>query len=123
MEKSVPFQTDLPSEVSEALPNLLNVSKSEATAPAPNADAAPRASFIMASPPSLLNKAQARGERLGAGFGTLNGDDFARADAFVGAIERGAREAQAKNDYAQAVSESSDALRELGFWGVDREEW
>jgi hypothetical protein len=78
---------------------------------------------VYVSPPSLLNKTKSRGERLGASFATLNGDDFARADAFVGAIERGAREAQAQNDYAQAIAESPDALRSFGFWGVDREEW
>jgi hypothetical protein len=122
MEKSVPFQTDLPSEVSEALPNLLNVSRSEATAPAPKSDA-PRSAIVYASPPSLLNKTKSRGERLGASFATLNGADFARADAFVATIERGVREARAQDMHAQNVAEDPEALRDMGFWGVDREDW
>jgi hypothetical protein len=123
MEKSLPLQSELPNEALARLPNSLKRSASEATAPAPKSDAAPRASFIMASPPSLLNKAKARGAKLGAGFATLNSDDFARADSFVGAIECGAREVRAQDDYAQSVAESPDALRSLGFWGIDREEW
>jgi hypothetical protein len=71
----------------------------------------------------LLNKARSRGAKLGAGFATLNSDDFARADSFVGAIETGLRNVAAEDAHAQAVSESPDALRELGFWGVDREDW
>lgn len=122
MEKSLPLQTDLPSEVLEALPNLRNVSKSEATAPASKSDA-PRSTVVCASPPSLMNKTRARGEKLGAGFATLNSDDFARADAFVGAIERGEREARAQTAHAQAVAEDPEALRALGFYGVDPDDF
>jgi hypothetical protein len=96
---------------------------SEATAPTPKSDAATQTSVFKASPPSLLNKAQARGAKLGAGFATLNSDDFARADAIVGAIERGAREARAQDDYAQMVAESPEVLRSMGFFGIDRDDF
>jgi hypothetical protein len=73
----------------------------------------------MASPPSLLNKAQARGAKLGAGFATLNSDDFARADSFVHVIERAQLNARAQDAHAQAVADDPEALRAMGFYGVD----
>jgi hypothetical protein len=71
----------------------------------------------------FANKARTRGENLGSAFATSNAGDFARADAFVGAIERGARAAAAQDAQAHAVAEDPEALRNMGFWGVDRDDF
>jgi hypothetical protein len=71
----------------------------------------------------LLNKARSRGGKLGAGFATLNSDDFARADSFVGAIETGLRNAATEDARAQAIAESPEMLRDMGFWGIDRDDF
>jgi hypothetical protein len=120
MKKPLPFHSDVPNEASARLPTSLTPSASVASAPKSDT---PRANIVYASPPSLLNKAQARGEKLGSGFATLSAADFERADSFVSVVERAQLNARAEDAHACAVAEDPEALRDMGFWGVDKEDW
>ncbi len=84
---------------------------------------APLAGMFVSSPPSRLSKVRARGESLSASFATLNAGDFARADSFVGAIVRGARAATVETAHARDCAEDPETLRNMGFWGVDRDDF
>jgi 2-phospho-L-lactate guanylyltransferase (CobY/MobA/RfbA family) len=78
---------------------------------------------LYSSPPHLANEARAKGSSLGAGFASLTSQDIDRASDMANAIDTGRRNAERQNDYERDVSESPSALRELGFWGIDREDW
>jgi len=113
MEREQKFHLDIPLNC----PPLDNSPKPSSAAPAPAAK--PEAPAKVAASPQT---ARARGQSLGAAFATLNSGDFARAGSFVSAIERGERSAAAQDAHAQAIADDPESLRDMGFWGVDRDD-
>ncbi len=112
MEREQKFHLDIPLNC----PPSDDSPTSSSAAPAPAAKASAPVVKATAS-------ARARGQSLGSAFATLNGGDFAKADSFRSAIERGERKAHAQDAHAQAVSESPSALRDMGFEGVNRDDY
>ncbi len=117
MDREPKFNLDLPSDS----PPLGNSLKQSSVAPASKSAAPTVKADAPAKVPSSPRTARARGEAMGSAFATLNGGDFAKADSFVSAIERGARAAHAQDALEQSIAESPSALREFGFEGVDRD--
>ena len=103
MQKNLSLESDLPSEVLEALPNSRNNSRSEATAPAPKANTPAKAVKS-----SQSQTPRARGQSFGASFATLNGNahDSDRCMNMAIAVDAGFRDAARCDEYERAVAES-----------------
>jgi hypothetical protein len=87
-------------------------------------ESAPRATTILySSPPHLANEARAKGQSFGDAFASLTAQDVDRANDMRDAMNQGLLNAERQTEYESAVAEDPEALRAMGFHGIDRDDW
>ena len=131
MEKPQNFLPDCPAMNVPSLDPLGNsLRQSRPTPNASKSDTKPKPPQEV-PPPSAPNAplkskaemARERGRSFGAGFATLNGAQMERAENIGDAVRIGMANAARQDDRAALIAQDADSLRELGFAGIDKDDF